>query len=134
MKIIIQDEMNEKRASKLIVKFLGMSEEAEFDYLSGDTLHVGENPNSGYAYIYLEGQPSLSICLNLSDEFEIVYGSSLDGMEFFNDLEGIDSLSKLESVMNEVYNIEEQERGDNYSNYALNEAFVDAVVALGWWQ
>ena len=122
---------NSKKVTKLLSKFLDMNENSIYDYLEKDKIYVGYNSNSGFTYIYLENNPSLSLCLNDSNEFCIVYSSGLDGLEFIS-FEIPSNIDKLETNLNRVYNLEDDIRGDDYNNENLTEAFIDAMGEKGW--
>ena len=78
---------NTKKATKLISKFLELDYKSGNNYLNNDNIVVGYNSNSGYSYIYLESSPHISLCLSdFNDKIEIIYSSSLDGIEFNRNL------------------------------------------------
>lgn len=122
---------NTKKASKLIAKFLEMNENSDYDYIEKDNVLVGYNQNSGFSYIYLENNPSISLCLNESDDFCIIYSSGLDGLEFIT-YEVPSALDRLESKINKVYKLDEDKRGDDYNNTYINDSFIEAMDFRGW--
>ena len=122
---------NSKKVTKLLSKFLDMAGKSEYNYLNKDTIFIGENQNSGFTYIYLESSPSLSLCLNDSNEFCIIYSSGLDGLEFIKYTIPT-SLDKLEDVMNKAYNLEDDIRDGNYNNEELTNKFVRAMLKNKW--
>lgn len=132
MKIEIKNK-NSKAVSKLLVKFLELNNNGDYDYLSKDTLFIGYNENSGFSYIYLESCPSISLCLDNNDEMCIIYSSGLDGIEFIRyALDNIKNLSKLEDLMNNIYSLEDEIRGNDYKNESLKDDFIEKMVSMKW--
>lgn len=130
MKIEINN--NTKAVSLLITKFLELNDKSEYNYLDNDTLFVGYNSDSGFSYIALENDPSLCLCLDYSGNLCIVYSSTLDGLEFIKyDFNNINSLSDLENLISEAYQIDEK-REDNYKDNELKEAFISEMIENGW--
>ena len=122
---------NSKKVTKLLSKFLDMNENGIYDYLNKDKIVIGENQNSGFIYLYLEDNPSLSICLNMSNDLCIIYQSGLDGIEFIK-YTIPKSLDKLEEVTSKAYNLEDDIRDGNYNNEALKDKFVQAMLKNKW--
>ena len=122
---------NSTKVTKLLSKFLEMNENGIYDYLEKDKIYIGYNSNSGFTYIYLENNPSLSLCLNDSNEFCIVYSSGLDGLEFIN-FEIPSNIDKLETKLNRAYNIEDDIRGDDYNDSDKTDAFIEKEKKKGW--
>lgn len=122
---------NSKKVTKILSKFLDMAGKSNYNYLNKDKIVVGENQNSGFIYLYLENNPSLSLCLNMSSDLCIVYSSGLDGLEFIK-YSIPTNLDKLEEVLNKAYNLEEDIRGDNYNNEDLTDKFIQAMLKNKW--
>ena len=122
---------NSKKVTKLLSKFLEMNENGIYDYLEKDKIYIGYNSNSGFTYIYLEKNPSLSLSLNDSNEFCIIYSSGLDGLEFIN-FEIPSNIDKLETKLNRAYNLEDDIRGDNYNDSDKTDVFISAMEEKGW--
>ena len=122
---------NSKKVTKLLSKFLDMAGKSEYNYLNKDKIVIGENQNSGFIYLYLENNPSLSLCLDDSNEFCIVYSSGLDGLEFIS-FEIPSNIDKLETKLNRAYNIEDDIRGDDYNDSDKTDAFINAMEEKGW--
>lgn len=125
------NKTNSKKASKLISKFIDMNEKSNYNYLEKDTLNVGYNNNSGFTYIYSENNPSLCLCLGDSNEFCIVYSSSLDGIEFIK-YTIPSSLEKLETLLNKAYTLEDDIRGDDYNDDTKREKFINKMIKVKW--
>lgn len=130
MKIEI-NTTNTKKATKLLTKFLNMNEKSDYNYLDNDTLFIGYNDNSGFSYIYLENNPSLSLCLDNSNDLCIVYSSGLDGIEFIK-YTIPSTLDKLETLLNGAYTLEDDIRGDDYKNYETREKFINSMIKKKW--
>ena len=130
MEITIKNA-NSKKASKLLTKFLEMNENGIYDYLANDKIFIGYNSNSGFTYLYLENNPSLSLCLNDYNELCIVYSSGLDGLEFISyDIPS--NIDKLETKLNKAYELEDDIRGDDYNDSDKTDAFISAMKEKGW--
>ena len=129
MNITIQDNINDIRTLKILTKFLNMNDN---NFLDKENLVIGENNSSGFVYIYIEDNPSISICLNMQDDFIIVYNSGLDGLEFFSSLDNIETLAQLESKINEIYELENNTRGDDYEDNIKTKLFIKEVEKIGW--
>ena len=122
---------NSKKVTKLLSKFLEMNENGIYDYLSNDKIFIGYNSNSGFSYLYLENNPSLSICLNNYNEICVVYSSGLDGLEFISyDIPS--NIDKLEMKLNKAYEMEDDIRGDDYNDSDKTDAFIEAMEQKGW--
>ena len=122
---------NSKKVTKLLSKFLEMNENGIYDYLEKDKIYIGYNSNSGFTYLYLENNPSLSLCLNDSNEFCIIYSSGLDGLEFIS-FEIPSNINKLETKLNKAYNLEDAIRGNDYNDSDKTDAFIAAMEEKGW--
>ena len=122
---------NSKKVTKLLSKFLDMAGKSEYNYLNKDKIVIGENQNSGFIYLYLENNPSLSLCLDDSNEFCIVYSSGLDGLEFIN-FKIPSNLDKLETKLNRAYNLEDGIRGNDYNDSDKTDSFINAMEEKGW--
>ena len=120
-----------KKASKLLSKFLEMNENGIYDYLANDKIYIGYNSNSGFTYLYLENNPSLSLCLNDYNELCIVYSSGLDGLEFIS-YEIPSNIDKLEMKLNKAYALEDDIREDDYKDNDKTDLFIEAMEAKGW--
>ena len=120
-----------KKATKLLTKFLNMNEKSDYNYLDDDSLIIGYNSNSGFSYIYLENNPSVSLCLDDSNDFCIIYNSSLDGIEFIK-YTVPSTLDKLETLLNNAYTLEYDIRGDNYENEETKEKFINIMIKKNW--
>ena len=129
MKIEIKTS-DSKKATKLLTKFLAMNEKSEYNYLDGDSIIIGYNNNSGFTYLYLENNPSLSLCLDSYGDLCIIYSSSLDGLEFIK-YNIPSSLDKLEKLLYSTYDLEDKIRGDNYNDEDLKEKFINKML-LKW--
>ena len=108
-----------------------MNENGIYDYLNKDKIVIGENQNSGFIYLYLENNPSLCLCLNMSNELCIVYSSGLDGLEFIS-FDIPSNIDKLGTKLNRAYNLEDDIRGDNYNDSDKTDAFISAMEEKGW--
>ena len=122
---------NSKKVTKLLSKFLEMNENGIYDYLEKDKIYIGYNSNSGFTYLYLENNPSLSLCLDMSYDLCIIYSSGLDGIEFIK-YTIPKSLDKLDEVLNKAYNLEDDIRGDNYNNKDLTNKFIKVMLKNKW--
>ena len=134
MKIEIKNT-NTKNASTLITKFLELNDSCSYDYFDKDNIFVGYNNDSGYSYIYLENNPSVSLCLSdFKKEIEIIYSSGLDGLEFVITLDdsGVSNLEELETLLNNAYCLEDEIRGDNYEDDELKDSFIEAMESKNW--
>ena len=134
MKIEIKNT-NTKTASTLISKFLELNNSCSYDYLEKDTIYVGYNNNSGYSYIYLKNNPSVSLCLSdFKKDIEIIYSSGLDGLEFIKSLEDseVSNLEELEALLNDAYCLEDETRGDDYRDDKLKDSFIEAMESKNW--
>jgi len=130
MKIEIANNTQGTRVQRLISKFLDMNNNSKYNYLEDETIYVAFNENSGYSYIGIENNPSLSICLDYNDKFCIVWSSCLDGIEFIRDLD-LDSLDKLDTEIQKLYELDEK-REDDYNNDELKEKLEEQALKLGW--
>ena len=122
---------NSKKVTKLLSKFLDMAGKSKFNYLNKDNIIIGENPNSGYIFLYLEINPSLCLCLNKSSDLCIIYQSGLDGIEFIK-YTIPKNLDKLEEVLNKAYNLEEDIRDGNYNDSDKTDAFIKVMLKNKW--
>lgn len=131
MKIEINNN-NTEVITTLISKFLELNSNSSFNYLDNDSIHVGFNENSGFSYIYLENQPHISLVSDFHNELCLVFSSGLDGREFIlYDLDNINSLEDVETVMNKAYDLD-CIREDDYNNESLIEEFENAMYKLNW--
>lgn len=131
MKIEISTE-NTERATKLLGKFIELNNNSDYNYFDKDSIYIGENNISGYAYIYLESSPSISICLEpYYNDFEVIYSSGLDGIEFKRDLD-YNSMEELENGVYSAYNFEDEIRGDDYEDKKTKEEFIKKMISEGW--
>ena len=122
---------NSKKVTKLLSKFLSMASESEYNYLNKGKIVLGENENSGYIYLYLENNPSLSLCLNDYNEICIVYSSGLDGLEFISyDIPS--NIDKLETKLSKAYEMKYDIRGNDYKDSDKTDAFIEAMEQKGW--
>lgn len=134
MKIEIKNT-NTKNASTLITKFLELNDSCSYDYFDKDNINVGYNNNSGYSYIYLENNPSISLCLSdFKKDIEIIYSSSLDGLEFVMTLDNsnVSNLEDLETLLNDAYSLDDEIRGDNYNDDDLKDSFIEEMKSKNW--
>ena len=132
MKIEIKNT-NNKAVQKLISKMLDLNSNSSLDYFKEDTLVIGYNENSGFSYIYLENDPSISLVTDTDDDLCVVYSSGLDGIEFIRyDIESITSLNILEETMNKAYDLEDKIRNDDYEDDTKKDAFIEAMLNNGW--
>ena len=122
---------NSKKVTKLLLKFLEMNDNGIYDYLSNDKIFIGYNSNSGFSYLYLENNPSLSLCLKDYNEICIIYSSGLDGLEFIS-FDIPSNIDKLEMKLNKAYAMEDDIRGDDYKDTNKTDAFIEAMEQKGW--
>ena len=130
MKIEINNN-DTKKVTKLLNKFLVMNDKSDYNYLENDSITIGYNQKSGFSYLYLENSPSISICLDDSSSFCIIYSSSLDGIEFIK-YTIPSNIDKLETLLNNAYDLENSTRGDNYNDEDLKEKFINKMIKKGW--
>lgn len=138
------NKTDSRDASKLLGKFLKMNEKSikknkdngeawDGDYIKDDSLIIGTSERTLIVCIYLESNPSLSLCLTANNkEFMIVYSSGLDGLEYERDIKGIKTLGDLENVISEAYDLEEEIRGDDYNDEEKTEKWDTAMLEAGW--
>ena len=106
MTTIINNIENTRTIIKLITKLMSLNNKSldTYDYLHGETIVMDENPNSGYAYAYLQDNPSISVCKHPS----------------------------LDKLMNKACNKEVEIRGEDYDNEATKSNFIEYMERKGW--
>lgn len=124
----------ESMGIEIVTKFLNMNSVSTINHIEKDIVIIVATmvDNNMTHYVWGGDNPHVVIFKGIIGDFYTIYRSNLDKLEFKKGLNEIISLDQLDEMITSIYRLEDEIRGDDYTNEKRQKQFISKMLELGW--